>query len=43
MIPLERFLQLHTDEVAEIVRTSGTKVCVFPFNGTRRSTWHGVS
>lgn len=36
MIPLERFLQLHTDEVAEIVRTSGTKVCVFPFNGTRR-------
>ena len=36
MIPLERFLQLHTDEVADIVRTSGTKVCVFPFNGTRR-------
>jgi tuberculosinol/isotuberculosinol synthase len=36
MIPLERFLQFDTDEVAEIVRTSGTKVCVFPFNGTRR-------
>lgn len=36
MIPLEHFLQLETDEVAEIVRTSGTKVCVFPFNGTRR-------
>ena len=36
MIPLERFLQLNTDEVAEIVKTSGTKVCVFPFNGTRR-------
>jgi tuberculosinol/isotuberculosinol synthase len=36
MIPLERFLQLETEEVAEIVRTSGTKVCVFPFNGTRR-------
>lgn len=36
MIPLERFLQLPTEEIAEIVRTSGTKVCVFPFNGTRR-------
>jgi tuberculosinol/isotuberculosinol synthase len=36
MIPLERFLQLPTDEVADIVTTSGTRVCVFPFNGTRR-------
>ena len=36
MIPLERFLQLPTREIAEIVRNSGTKVCVFPFNGTRR-------
>lgn len=36
MIPLERFLQLSTEEVADIVMNSGTKVCVFPFNGTRR-------
>jgi adenosine tuberculosinyltransferase len=36
MIPLERFLQLPTDQVAEVVKANGTKVCVFPFNGTRR-------
>ena len=36
MIPLERFLQLATEEVADIVKNSGTNVCVFPFNGTRR-------
>lgn len=36
MIPLERFLQLSNDEVADIVKSNGTKVCVFPFNGTRR-------
>lgn len=36
MIPLERFLQLPTEEVADIVKDSGTNVCVFPFNGTRR-------
>lgn len=30
------FLTIPTDEVAGIVRASGTKVCVFPFNGTRR-------
>lgn len=36
MIPLERFLQLPTEDVAEIIKSSGTKVCVFPFNGTRR-------
>lgn len=36
MIPLERFLQLPTHEIADIVKANGTKVCVFPFNGTRR-------
>ena len=36
MIPLERFLQLPTSEVAALVRAAGPKVCVFPFNGTRR-------
>ena len=36
MIPLERFLQLPTAEVAALVRATGPKVCVFPFNGTRR-------
>jgi len=36
MIPLDRFLQLPSDEVAELVTARGTKVCVFPFNGTRR-------
>ncbi len=30
------FLRLTTSEVARVVRASGTKVCVFPFNGTRR-------
>jgi tuberculosinol/isotuberculosinol synthase len=36
MIPLERFLQLPTEEVAALVRATGRKVCVFPVNGTRR-------
>lgn len=36
MIPFETFLQLPTDEVAGLVRSSGRKVCVFPVNGTRR-------
>ena len=36
MITSERFLQLPTTEVAELVRASGQKVCVFPINGTRR-------
>ena len=36
MIPLERFLQLPTGEVASLVRAAGSKVCVFPVNGTRR-------
>jgi tuberculosinol/isotuberculosinol synthase len=35
-IDLNQFLTLPTSEVAEIVRASGTKTCVFPFNGTRR-------
>lgn len=33
---LHSFLTLPTEEVAAIVRASGSKVCVFPFNGTRR-------
>jgi adenosine tuberculosinyltransferase len=32
----ENFLKLPTEEVAKIVRAGGSKVCVFPFNGTRR-------
>jgi adenosine tuberculosinyltransferase len=36
MIPFEHFLQLPIDEVAERVRATGQKVCVFPVNGTRR-------
>jgi tuberculosinol/isotuberculosinol synthase len=36
MIPLERFLQLPTEEVAALVKATGHKVCVFPVNGTRR-------
>jgi tuberculosinol/isotuberculosinol synthase len=30
------FLTIPTNEVAGLVRASGTRVCVFPFNGTRR-------
>lgn len=33
---LEEFLKLPTEEVADIVRASGSKVVVFPINGTRR-------
>jgi adenosine tuberculosinyltransferase len=33
---LQTFLSLPTEEIAAIVRTSGSKVCVFPINGTRR-------
>lgn len=33
---LKSFLRLSVDEVAQLVRTSGHKVCVFPINGTRR-------
>jgi tuberculosinol/isotuberculosinol synthase len=36
MIPLERFLQLPSDEVAALVGATGQKLCVFPVNGTRR-------
>ena len=38
MKPMERdkFLNLPVEEVANIVRAGGSKVCVFPFNGTRR-------
>ena len=36
MIPLERFLELPTAEVAALVKAAGPKVCVFPVNGTRR-------
>lgn len=36
MIPLERFLQLPTPEVAALVKAAGQKVFVFPVNGTRR-------
>jgi tuberculosinol/isotuberculosinol synthase len=32
----EQFLVLPHEELAKIVRASQTKVCVFPFNGTRR-------
>ena len=32
----DRFLNLTTEEVAKIVRAGGSRVCVFPFNGTRR-------
>jgi adenosine tuberculosinyltransferase len=35
-LELEQFLSLPVENVAEIVRASDTKVCVFPFNGTRR-------
>lgn len=32
----EKFLTLSTDEIANIVRADREKICVFPFNGTRR-------
>ena len=32
----DKFLNLPAEEVAKIVRSGGSKVCVFPFNGTRR-------
>jgi adenosine tuberculosinyltransferase len=37
MEPMERdeFLNLPVEEVANILRAGGSKVCVFPFNGTR--------
>ena len=36
MIPLQQFLQLPIEEVADLVKATGPKVCVFPVNGTRR-------
>lgn len=36
MMNIEAFQKLDTDEVAAIVRTNGSKICVFPINGTRR-------
>jgi tuberculosinol/isotuberculosinol synthase len=36
MISQDEFLSLPTEEVARLVRDSGSKVCVFPINGTRR-------
>jgi adenosine tuberculosinyltransferase len=36
MIPFERFLELPTEDIAERVKATGHKVCVFPINGTRR-------
>jgi len=32
----DRFLNLPAEEVAKIVHAGGSRVCVFPFNGTRR-------
>ncbi|MBL8089584.1 MAG: hypothetical protein KF758_04995 [Anaerolineales bacterium] len=36
MISLTEFLKLSTPEVAKLVKASGSKVVVFPINGTRR-------
>jgi tuberculosinol/isotuberculosinol synthase len=36
MIPFEQFLKLSTQDIAERVKATGYKVCVFPVNGTRR-------
>jgi adenosine tuberculosinyltransferase len=32
----DKFLDLQAEEIAKIVRSDGSRVCVFPFNGTRR-------
>ena len=36
MISKEEFIRLSSEDVARLVRQSGSKVCVFPINGTRR-------
>jgi tuberculosinol/isotuberculosinol synthase len=36
MVSFHEFLDLPTEEIAELVRASGPQVCVFPINGTRR-------
>jgi len=33
---LEKFMTMPVEEIAKIVRSGGSRVCVFPFNGTRR-------
>ena len=33
---LEEFLQMPTEQIAQLVREDGPKTCVFPINGTRR-------
>lgn len=35
-IDREKFLSLSSEEIANIVRSGGSRVCVLPFNGTRR-------
>jgi adenosine tuberculosinyltransferase len=35
-MPKDMFLSLPSEEVANIIRAGGSRVCVFPFNGTRR-------
>jgi tuberculosinol/isotuberculosinol synthase len=35
-IGIEEFQRLPTEDVAQLVRDAGPKVCVFPINGTRR-------
>lgn len=35
-ISLDEFLRIFDHEAAEVVRSVGLQVCVFPFNGTRR-------
>ena len=36
MISFDEFLHLPTEEIARLVRAAGSKLCVFPVNGTRR-------
>ena len=36
MITLNEFLVLSTEEIARLVGAAGSRVCVFPINGTRR-------
>lgn len=36
MLSLNEFLSLPTEEITRLVRAAGSKVCVFPINGTRR-------
>ena len=36
MVSLQEFLELSTQEVSKIVKENGSKVVVFPINGTRR-------